>query len=271
MCNPYHVEVIFPSSGSCRTIGGSWRLLDSCPTCWLMSPVKGAVWVKAFVKKTRFLGCPHLSIHDSFVIVIAHRIKHDTMLWTLVCPGWPNRILAGLWAQPPQWLGEGRIRIRPLSKIVLVVAHTANSCKIIYIYIILYINSILPYLSFLQGAGSYSGQRSGFAHFIHAAVDLAKMFYGDVWPRHVLFTDYQVIDRLFLWSAQGEPETVVVLLRPSCTSPKYCFRCTQPLQICLNNFFSRDYVLNAVPEFMMMRPGTMTSTSASWSWIRTKL
>lgn len=60
------------------------------------------------------------------------------------------------------------------------------------------------------------GQLSSYGQWIHASVGIARETLGACWPRKVLFTDYQVMDRLFLWTSLGQPDMLVVLLHPVC-------------------------------------------------------
>ena len=57
---------------------------------------------------------------------------------------------------------------------------------------------------------------TGWGHFIFCAIDIARSLFQWKWPAHVFFTDYQTLDRLVLWTAQGEPQLLVIVLQPSC-------------------------------------------------------
>lgn len=59
---------------------------------------------------------------------------------------------------------------------------------------------------------AFLGERTSWAHFIYAAVDLANIAFGQTWPSIAQFADYQTIERLFLWRA--EPNLFFFVLQP---------------------------------------------------------
>lgn len=58
------------------------------------------------------------------------------------------------------------------------------------------------------------GRLTGYHHFVHAAISLARKYFGDKWPATIMFQDYQVVGvrKENTWLHHGVPEIMAWLL-----------------------------------------------------------